>query len=165
MENSEMRIGEIEVRKSYVLYRASVYLALGIVTAIAGILYQKNITAMYTTIWWSKDVPFGLTLIFILVAMHAITKLNQSVTLYERGFSYRNKYYKWEDIQSITWVSTPYLILGFIPIPFITYRHLSSIPMGSSPLLPELSDLYLKDLYFKFSSAAQHVANNRDKED
>ena len=143
------KTGEITVNKKYIYGNLGLYLAAALIIFFVGPVFINNIA------------PIGL--IFLAVGVFPLTKLNSTVELYEKGFTYRKKSYDWASIKTITWIKKPYRIFGAFPVPMFSYYKISSAPMElESTLLPELSELYLSDLHYKLTNALEQSKGKAD---
>ena len=149
MNNLGNKTGEIAVNKKYIYGNLGLYLAAALIIFFVGPVFINNIA------------PIGL--IFLAVGVFPLTKLNSTVELYEKGFTYRKKSYDWASIKTITWIKKPYRIFGAFPVPMFSYYKISSAPMElESTLLPELSELYLSDLHYKLTNALEQSKGKAD---
>ncbi len=165
--NLGSKTGEISANKKYILGRMCVYLIIAVIIVILGTTFKSNWQQLFSdeSLGVIKDyalfIPYLLALIFVLVAVLPLSCLGKKVDLFEQGFTYGHKHFTWDSIHSITWIKKPYHLLGFIPIPFINYYKISTIPMDNSPILPGLSSLYMDDLYYKLSTSFNNAKKNQ----
>ncbi len=165
--NLGLKTGEISANRKYILGRMCGYLVVAVIIAISGATFKLNWQQMFSdeSLGAIKDyasfIPYLLALIFVFVAVLPLSRLGKKVDLFEQGFTYGRRSFTWDSIHSITWLKKPYYLLGFIPIPFITYYKVSAIPMDNSPILPELSSLYLDDLHYKLFMSFENAKKNK----
>lgn len=153
------KIGEVAPNRAAMTKMFIVYLlfCMALFTAVV-ILFVTEFSKEGSTVLYTGLFVALLGIVFLCYGLRHLKHWNDVLELYENGMIYGGKEYLFRDMTDIKWVKYTNYLVNFSLYGKYYELHAFSKPAQGRPMRSlSFSEMYLKDLYYKYNEAYNHT--------